>query len=72
MLPLAEHTAMKNQEINPNFDQNWAWPKKTWFRERLNALRAQDEQAHRRSISARKDPATLEAKPNSDREGEKG
>lgn len=70
LLSSLKQAAMKKQEINPNFDQNWAWPKNTWFRERLNALRARDEQAHRRSTTTRRDFATIEAKPTSDRQGE--
>jgi hypothetical protein len=59
--------AMKKAESNTSFDQNWAWPEKTWFRERLNALRAREEQNHRKAVSARKNPATVEAKPGNDR-----
>jgi hypothetical protein len=36
---------MKPPEFDPNSDRNWAWPEKTWFRERLNALRAGHEPA---------------------------
>ncbi len=66
-----KQTAMKTQEINPNFDQNWAWPKKTWFRERLNALRARDEEEHRRLRGTRKDPGMIEVQAAADREGKK-
>jgi hypothetical protein len=39
---------MKPPEFDPNADRNWAWPEKTWFRERLNALRAREHEAHRK------------------------
>ena len=55
---------MKPPEFNPNSDQNWAWPEKTWFRERLNTLRAREYEAQRRPMNNRKDPATVESKPN--------
>jgi len=56
--------AMKPTEFNQNSDQNWAWPEKTWFRERLNTLRAREHEAQRRPTSNRRDPAAVEAKPN--------
>lgn len=29
-------------------DQNWRWPEKTWFRERLNAIKAREHEQQRR------------------------
>jgi hypothetical protein len=29
-------------------DRNWQWPEKTWFRERLNALKARELEERRR------------------------
>lgn len=63
---------MNKSEFNPKFDRNWTWPEKTWFRERLNTLRAQQEQAHRKPMCTRKDAVTIQAKPVSDRESEEG
>jgi hypothetical protein len=63
---------MKKLNSNPNFDQNWAWPEKTWFRERLNALRAREEKTYRRATSPRKDAAAIKAKSGNDRESEEG
>ena len=60
--------AMKKSDSNAHCDQNWAWPEKTWFRERLNALRAREEQNHRKAMCARKDSAMVEAKPRAERE----
>jgi hypothetical protein len=33
-------------------DRNWQWPEKTWFRDRLNAIKAQ-EQGQRRKFGVR-------------------
>jgi hypothetical protein len=30
-------------------DQNWRWPEKTWFRERLNAVKAREHEQRRKS-----------------------
>ncbi len=29
-------------------DQNWQWPEKTWFRERLNAIKAREQENRRK------------------------
>lgn len=29
-------------------DANWQWPEKTWFRERLNAIKAQENDQRRK------------------------
>jgi hypothetical protein len=60
---------MKPSDFDPNGDRNWAWPEKTWFRERLNALRAREHETHRKP--AKKEPAAVEAKPNGDPGSEK-
>jgi hypothetical protein len=57
---------MKKLDYNRNFDQNWAWPEKTWFRERLNAVRAREEKTHRSATNHRKDAASIETKPRDD------
>jgi len=38
-------------------DQNWRWPEKTWFRERLNALKAREHEQRRKATesSAKRD-----------------
>jgi hypothetical protein len=38
-------------------DANWQWPENTWFRERLNALKAREQQARRRPWVASKTSA---------------
>jgi hypothetical protein len=66
--------AMKAPEFDPNSDRNWAWPEKTWFRERLNALRAREQEAHRKPVSNQKESVAMESKGNGngDRGTEKG
>jgi len=39
--------------------QNWQWPEKTWFRERLNAMKAQENQQRRRPIVNSQQPNTV-------------
>jgi hypothetical protein len=56
------HIAMKPPEFEPNSDRNWAWPEKTWFRERLNALRAREHEAHRKPATNQKESVALEVK----------
>jgi hypothetical protein len=31
-------------------DQNWQWPEKTWFRERLNAIKAREHEQRRKPV----------------------
>jgi hypothetical protein len=57
---------MKSSDFDPNSDRNWAWPEKTWFRERLNALRAREHEAHRKPANNQKEARALETKPNGD------
>ena len=54
---------MKAPEFDPNADRNWAWPEKTWFRERLNAMRAREQEA-RKPVSNQKESGVMEVKPN--------
>jgi hypothetical protein len=62
---------MKPSDFDPNTDRNWAWPEKTWFRERLNALRAREHETHRKPANHRKEAGAVEAKSNGDRGTEK-
>jgi hypothetical protein len=45
--------------------QNWQWPEKTWFRERLNAMKAQENQQRRRPIVNSQQPNAIPS-PESD------
>lgn len=48
---------MKPAGSNTAHDQNWHWPEKTWFRERLNAVKAlEHEQRRKVTVSAVKRP----------------
>jgi hypothetical protein len=42
-------------------DGNWQWPQKTWFRERLNALKAQENEQRRKPLVSPKTPALAAA-----------
>lgn len=54
----------KLQNSCADVDGNWQWPEKTWFRERLNALKAREQEARRRPLVASKTPP-LSAAPMS-------
>jgi len=41
---------MKQSNSYPNLDRNWQWPEKTWFRERLNAIKAKEHEQRRRPL----------------------
>jgi hypothetical protein len=51
--------AMKQPSTIPNDGQNWQWPDKTWFRQRLNALKAEENQRRRRPMVNSNQPATV-------------
>jgi hypothetical protein len=53
---------MKPPEFDPNSDRNWAWPEKTWFRERLNALRAREHESHRKPVTNQQDSVAMKTK----------
>jgi hypothetical protein len=61
---------MKPPEFDPNSDRNWAWPEKTWFRERLNALRAREHET-RKPAGNQKQSVAMESKPSGDSGTEK-
>lgn len=43
---------MKTSNPYPGHDQNWHWPEKTWFRERLNALKARESEQRRKPLAS--------------------
>jgi len=57
--------AMKQPTHMSQGGQNWQWPEKTWFRERLNAMKAQENQQRRRPIVNSQQPNTVPS-PESD------
>ncbi len=40
--------ATKMPNTHCQVERNWQWPEKTWFRERLNALKARELEERRR------------------------
>ena len=43
---------MKQANTCSNPDQNWHWPEKTWFRERLNAIKAREQETRQKITTA--------------------
>ena len=43
---------MKQANTHSNPDQNWHWPEKTWFRERLNAIKACEQETRQKVTTA--------------------
>lgn len=39
---------MKQLNTIPQGGQNWQWPEQTWFRQRLNTVKAEETQQRRR------------------------
>ena len=37
-------------------DQNWRWPEKTWFRERLNAVKAREHEQRQKTPESSPQP----------------
>jgi hypothetical protein len=59
--------ATKGTNNYSDVDGNWSWPEKTWFRERLNAVKARDHEQRRRPIFAAQKPV-LSAAPTGSEE----
>jgi hypothetical protein len=51
-----------------NHDQNWQWPEKTWFRERLNALKARENEQRRKIAAGSTGPDRGTAKVSNDKD----
>jgi hypothetical protein len=43
---------MKSEPNYTEHDQNWHWPEKTWFRERLNAVKAEEHEQRRKAMTS--------------------
>jgi hypothetical protein len=43
---------MKFSSTDSSHDQNWQWPEKTWFRERLNAVKARESEQRRKPLAS--------------------
>jgi len=61
-------TAMKQPMTSPSADQNWNWPEKTWFQERLNAIKAREQELRRKPMVVAWRPLAAVPKPESDQE----
>ena len=60
-----------NSKMSSRFadvDGNWQWPEKTWFRERLNALKAQENEQRRKPLVSPKTPALATAPVSSEKD----
>jgi hypothetical protein len=57
---------MKQPTINSGADQNWNWPEKTWFQERLNAIKTREQGLRRKPMVTASKPATMVAKAEGD------
>jgi hypothetical protein len=53
---------MKPRDVNSYDGQNWAWPEKTWFRERLNAIKAREQKSRRKPAATSQKPSNFEIK----------
>lgn len=47
---------MKQPTTMSQGGQNWQWPEQTWFRQRLNAVKAQENQQRRRTTVNSRQP----------------
>ena len=57
----------KQNNSYSNSDQNWHWPEKTWFRERLQAVKSQQELRRKPIVSGRVSaPVTAESQSKTD------
>ena len=61
---------MKQPDVNPHFDQNWAWPQRTWFQERLNGLKAREHETHRKPADSPRNPTAVDTKPSGEKRSE--
>lgn len=63
---------MKPRDINSYDGQNWAWPEKTWFRERLNAIKAREHETRRRPTVNTPKSMAVETKSGGDEGNQEG
>ena len=49
--------AIKGTHKYSDVEGNWSWPEKTWFRERLNAVKAREHEQRRKPIFDARKPA---------------
>ena len=63
--PLSKAMRQSNNYSNP--DQNWQWPEKTWFRERLNAIKARENEERRKALVGHQAPQRAGEPVNSEK-----
>jgi len=64
------HIVMKQPTFNPSTNQNWCWPEKTWFQERLHAIKAKEQELRRKPImAASQRQASTKLDPENGRDG---
>lgn len=51
--------AMKQPNTISQGGQNWQWPEQTWFRQRLSAVKAEENQQRRRPIVSPQQPTKV-------------
>ena len=59
---------MKQSNTYSNPDQNWHWPEKTWLRERLNAIKAREQETRQKvtTVNATTEPVDSGTSAKSD------
>jgi hypothetical protein len=50
--PLSALMATKMPSTYSEADRNWQWPEKTWFQERLNSIKAREQEQRRKSATS--------------------
>jgi len=60
--------ATKTTNSYSDVDGNWSWPEKTWFRERLNAVKARENEQRRKPIYIAQKPASAAAPSESEKD----
>ena len=55
---------MKQSTTYNNPDQNWHWPEKTWLRERLNAIKAREQETRQKVATANATTEPVDSSPS--------
>jgi hypothetical protein len=53
---------MKRQDFNRDINEKWAWPRKTWLQQRLEAVKADKQRDHQKGRDTTDKPAALQAR----------
>jgi len=68
LLELVITMAIKGTHNYSDVEGNWSWPEKTWFRERLNAVKAREHEQRRKPIFDARKPALSAATNGSEKD----